>query len=58
MRSTLYNIPNNQDVLKASGVPFAVSITPLTESLREEVSELFVAISYDQSQMLPKYPCV
>lgn len=37
MRSTLYNIPNNQDVLKASGVPFAVSITPLAESLREEV---------------------
>ncbi|XP_028403896.1 protein transport protein Sec24C-like isoform X2 [Dendronephthya gigantea] len=36
MRSTLYNIPNNQDVLKASGVPFAVSITPLAESLREE----------------------
>jgi hypothetical protein len=42
MRSTLYNVPNNQDVLKASGVPFAVSITPLAESLREEVMELHI----------------
>ena len=42
MRSSLYNVPNNQDVLKASGVPFAVSITPLAESLREEVVKLYL----------------
>ncbi|XP_046852645.1 protein transport protein Sec24D-like isoform X2 [Xenia sp. Carnegie-2017] len=36
IRSTLYNVPNNQDVLKASGVPFAVSLSPFAESLQDE----------------------
>ena len=37
MRSTLYNIPTNQDVLKASGVPFAVAVSPFAEIPGEEV---------------------
>lgn len=37
MRSTVYNVPTNQDVLKASGVPFAVSVSPFAEIPGEEV---------------------
>ena len=37
LRSTMYNIPCNSDMLKASHIPFALSVTPFSKLGSQEV---------------------
>lgn len=38
MRSTMYNVPCNKDLLQASDIPFALTITAFAELPPNEVS--------------------
>lgn len=45
LRSTMYNVPCTSDMLKASHIPFALSVTPFARLGSQEVGVYFVAIT-------------
>lgn len=47
MRSTLYNIPCNQDMLKESQIPLAILTTPFAKIPKDEVWLHFVNLQYN-----------
>ena len=44
MRSTLYNVPCNQDMLKESQIPLAAVITPFASIPKDEVTEVYTVL--------------
>ena len=52
IRSTMYNIPCNQDMLKESNIPMAMVITPFAKVPEDEVNVILLFLLFKCSCVL------